>query len=278
MKNLGTYFSVLLASTKVRLIVISRYPGQLVGDIIFPIFFAAMPILLGRALGGEHINQIFKNNTGTDQFAAYMLIGSSTQTIVSFAFWHVAWWLRWEQQTGTLETLYMVPTHRVWVVAGTALYSCLRSLFTATLSFLLGCLILGVDPFQGEVGLAYLFILVGQIPLYGLTLLFGALILKIKEANSLVGLMQWAVSFLMGVYYPIAIFPPLLKTIALLFPPTWMTNGVRSSLLGIGYFLGEWYLDFAVLWAALLVAPMFGYWVFTAVEKSVRSNEGVGQF
>ena len=278
MKNLGTYFSVLLASTKVRLIVISRYPGQLVGDIIFPIFFAAMPILLGRAIGGDQINQVFKNNTGTDQFAAYMLIGSSTQTIVSFAFWHVAWWLRWEQQTGTLEALYMVPTHRVWVVGGTALYSCLRSLLTATLSFLLGCFILRVDPFQGEVGLAYLFILVGQIPLYGLTLLFGALILKVKEANSLIGLMQWAVSFLMGIYYPVAIFPPFLKAVALLFPPTWMTNGVRSALLGVGYFLGEWYLDFAVLWAALLVAPMLGYWVFSEVEKGVRRNEGVGQF
>lgn len=278
MESLRDNFSVLLASTKVRLIVISRYPGQLIGDIIFPIFFAAMPILLGKALGGNEINQIFKSNTGTDQFAAFMLIGSSTQTIVSFAFWHVAWWLRWEQQTGTLETLYMVPTHRVWVVAGTALYSCVRSILTATISFLLGCLILRVDPFQGEVGLAYLFILVGQIPLYGLTLLFGALILKVKEANSLVGLMQWLVSFLMGVYYPITIFPPFLKAIALLFPPTWMTNGVRSSLLGVGYFLGKWYLDFAVLWAALLVAPMLGYWVFTEVEKSVRRNEGVGQF
>lgn len=278
MDHLRAYFSAMLASTKVRLLVISRYPGQLVGDIIFPIFLAAMPILLGRALGGDEIGEIFKSNTGTDQFAAFMLIGSSTQTIVSFAFWHVAWWLRWEQQTGTLESLYMVPTHRVWIVGGTALYSCLRSILTASLSFLLGCLVLNVNPLQGEVGLAYLFILAGQIPLYGLTLLFGALILKVKEANSLIGLMQWAVSFLMGVYYPIAIFPPFLRAVALLFPPTWMTNGVRSALLGVGYFLGEWYLDFAVLWAALLVAPMLGYWVFSEVEKSVRRNEGVGQF
>ena len=82
----------------------------------------------------------------------------------------------------------------------------------------------------------------------------------------------------MGIFFPIAIFPPVLKAIALFFPPTWMTNGVRASLLGVGYFLGTWYLDLAVLWAFLMIAPFFGYWVFSRTEVSVRRNEGVGQF
>jgi hypothetical protein len=57
-----------------------------------------------------------------------------------------------------------------------------------------------------------------------------------------------------------------------------MTNGVRSALLGVGFFFQEWYLDLAVLWAFMLVAPLLGYWVFTRAEISVRRNEGVGQF
>jgi hypothetical protein len=57
-----------------------------------------------------------------------------------------------------------------------------------------------------------------------------------------------------------------------------MTNGVRAALLGVGFFFGNWYRDLAVLWAFLLVAPLFGYWVFTRVENSVRRNEGVGTF
>jgi ABC-type polysaccharide/polyol phosphate export permease len=138
--------------------------------------------------------------------------------------------------------------------------------------------IFGVNPFQGEVLLALLFVVVGIIPLYSLTLVFGAVILKVKEANALVSLMQWGVSFFMGVYFPIAIFPPVLKAVALLFPPTWMTNGVRAALLGVGFFFKTWYIDLAVLWGFLLLTPMFGYWVFTRTEKNVRRNEGVGQF
>jgi ABC-type polysaccharide/polyol phosphate export permease len=126
--------------------------------------------------------------------------------------------------------------------------------------------------------LALLFIGVGLLPLYSLTLLFGALVLKVKEANALVGLVQWGVTFLMGVYYPITVFPPLVKALALLFPPTWMTNGVRAALLGVGFFFGAWYKDLAVLWAFMLVTPWLGWWVFTRVEASVRRNEGMGQF
>lgn len=270
--------SIVLASARMRFLTITRYPGQLVLDTFIPIVFAAMPILLGRASGAENAAIAFQRNTGTANYVAYLLIGSSVFTIVSFAFWHIAYWLRWEQESGTLEALYLAPVHRIWIAAGTALYSCGRALFAALTAYFLGALILRFNPFQGELGIALLFILVGFIPLYGLTLLYGAVVLKVKEANALVNLMQWAVSFLMGVFFPITIFPPLLKAIALLFPPTWMTNGVRSALLGIGFFLGKWYLDLAVLWGFLLLTPFLGYWVFQQVENNVRRNEGVGQF
>jgi ABC-2 type transport system permease protein len=270
--------SALAATTHIRLITISRYQGQMVSEIIIPIVFAAMPILLGRAGGGENAEAIFEANTGTANYVAYMLIGSSVFSIVSNAFWHIAYWLRREQQMGTLESLYLAPTGRMWLVGGTALYSAVRSVASAIIAYLIGSLIFRINPFQGDVGLALLFILVGLIPVYGLTFLFGALVLKIKEAGAIVNVMQWGISFLMGVFFPIAIFPPLLKAAALLFPPTWMTNGVRSALLGLGFFFGEWYLDLAVLWAFLLVAPLAGYWVFTRTETSVRRNEGIGQY
>jgi ABC-2 type transport system permease protein len=260
------------------MLTISRYPGQLLLDVFTPVVLASMPILLGRATAGEGAAAAFAANTGTSNYIAYMLLGSSSFIIVSLAFWHVANWLRWEMETGTLEALYLSPTERIWVAAGTALYSILRGIFAAVLAYLVGSFILGVNPFQGEILLALAFILVGAIPLYGMTLLFGAVVLKVKEANALISLMQWGVSFLMGVFFPITVFPSLIKTLALLFPPTWMTNGVRSSILGIGFFFEKWYFDLAVLWVFTLFAPLFGYWVFSKVETGIRKNEGVGRF
>src|SRR4030042_4354121 len=120
---LRSNFSAMLASFRMRLMTMPRYPGQLVMDLFIPIVFAYMPILLGRA-SGTNPGATFAANTGTSNYIAYMLIGSSVFTLVNFAFWHVAYWLRWEKEAGTLEALYLVPNHRIWGFAGTALYSC----------------------------------------------------------------------------------------------------------------------------------------------------------
>ncbi len=275
---LRSKLSVVLAAARMRLLTISRYPGMLSMDIIVPIVLASMPILLGRAAGGDQAGATFAANTGTDNYVAYMLIGASVFTIVANSFWHIAWWLRWEMETGTLETLYLTPTNRIWIAAGTALYSMMRSTTSGIVAYLIGSFIYRVNPFQGELLLAFLFILVGLLPLYGMTLIFGAIVLKVKEANALIGLMQWVVAFLMGVFFPLAVLPPAVRLLAMAFPPTWMTNGVRSALLGVGFFFGEWYLDLAVLGVFLMIAPLLGYWVFGRVEANVRRNEGVGQF
>lgn len=267
-----------LAETRMRLINISRYPGQLLMEIIIPIVFASMPMLLGQATAGDDAAANFAANTGTANYVAYMLIGANTFTLVSNAFWHIANWLRFEQETGTLEAVYLTPTSSTVLVAGVSIYSAVRGLVAALLAYIIGCLIFRVNPFAGDILLALLFIFVGLIPLYGLTFLFGAIILRVKESNSILNLMQWVVSFLMGVFFPITALPPFLRAVAQLFPPTWMVNGVRSALLGVGYFLETWYLDMAVLWVFLLAAPLFSMWVFQRVERSLRKNEGIGTF
>ena len=271
-------FSAALAETRLRLLNVSRYPGQLLMEFIIPIVFAAMPMLLGQATAGDDAAANFAANTGTANYVAYLLIGANVFSIVSSAFWHIAYWVRFEQETGTLEAVYITPTSSAVLIAGVSIYSAIRSTGTAVVAFLLGCLIFGVNPFQGDIILALFFVFVGLIPLYGLTFVFGAVVLKIKESQSVLNLMQWLVSFLMGIFFPVAVLPPFLRFIAQMFPPTWMVNGVRSALLGVGFFLENWYFDMAVLWAFLLFAPLFGMWVFSHTEANLRKNQGIGQF
>ena len=223
--------SAMVAETRLRLLNISRYPGQLALEVIIPIVFADMPMLLGRATAGDDAATNFALNTGTANYVAFLLIGAASFSVVSNAFWHIAYWMRFEQETGTLESIYLTPTPSVILAAGVALYSVIRGIGSALLAYLLGCLVFGVNPVQGEVLLALLFLGAGLIPLYGLALLFGALVLKVKESNALIGLMQWVVSFLMGIFFPVAVLPPLIQLVAKLFPPTWMVNGDTLSSL-----------------------------------------------
>lgn len=270
--------SAALAETRLRLLNASRYPGELFIEVVVPTILASMPILLGQAAAGPDAAANFAANTGTTNYVAYLLIGSNVFVLVTRAFWDIAYWLRFEQEIGTLEAIYLTPTSGLTLASGVALYSLIRGLLTTLLAYLLGCLVFWVNPLQGDVLLALLFIFVGLTPLYAVAFLFGALVLKVKETNALVGLMQWLVSFLMGIFFPVAVLPPLVRLLALAFPPTWMVNGVRSALLGVGFFFERWYLDLAVLGAFLLLAPLFSTWVFRQVEQGLRRNQGVGEF
>jgi len=82
----------------------------------------------------------------------------------------------------------------------------------------------------------------------------------------------------MGIFFPVAVMPPLLRAVAMAFPPTWMVNGVRSALLDVGFFFEVWYLDLAMLWLFILLVPLFSLAVFQRVETGMRRNEGLGQF
>ena len=82
--------SAMLAETWLRLINMSRYPGQLAMEIVIPIVLAAMPILLGRASGGDQAAANFQAHTGTTNYVAYLLIGANVFSLVSSAFWNMA--------------------------------------------------------------------------------------------------------------------------------------------------------------------------------------------
>lgn len=261
-----------------RLRIISRYRGWFVFDMIIPTMLAAIPILLGRAIAGEDAAANFLLNTGTANYVAYMVIGANVFMIVSNSLWIFGFWLRSEMQMGTLESLYLAPVSKGVLLSGIAAYAAFRSLIAFGIAFTGGCLIFGVNPFQGDVVIAVLFLAVGLIPIYGISFFYGALVLKLKQANALISVAQWGVAAIMGIYFPVTVFPRFLQAVSMMFPPTWVNQGVRASLLGLSYFFGEWYFDFAVLWTFCIVAPLVGYYTFLSVEKRTKRNEGVGQF
>ncbi len=263
-----------------RLKIISRYKGSIFLEALLPIVFAALPILLGAAIAGgpAAAGETFLANTGTANYPLYMLVGSSVFMVVSMILWLIGYWVRREQETGTLESLYLAPAKRITVLAGVTTYAMIRGIAAFFIALVVGSLVFGVNPLQGNLLLAFGFLALGLLPLWGIAFLFGAFILRVKEANSVIQLMQWAVAFLMGVYFPITIFPVVLRAIAVSFPPTVMNDGVRASILEIPTVFGSLPISFAVLLAMAVVAPLIGYEAFLVAERRIKRREGLGQF
>lgn len=267
-----------------RLKIISRYKGSILLEAFLPIVFAALPILLGTAIAGGSAaaGDNFYENTGTTNYVLYMLVGSATFMVVTIILWLIGYWVRREQEWGTLESLYLSPAKRYAVLAGVTTYAMVRGLAAFFLALVIGSLVFGVNPLNGNLLLAFAFLTLGLLPLWGIAFLFGAFILRVKEANSVIQLMQWVVAFLMGVYFPVTIFPAILQGIAISFPPTVMTDGVRASILEINTIFGPapggFYASLALLFAMAVAAPLIGYEAFLIAEKRLKRREGIGQF
>ena len=257
---------------------LASYPGWFLLDVFIPVIIAAVPILLGRAVGGTDAAVNFAQRSGTANYAAFMLIGANTFLMTLRAFWDIGLWLRKEQQTGTLEALYVTPADRRWLLVGLAAFNLARGLINFGLSFTLGCQVFAVNPLQGNWLVAIMFLCVGVTPLYALSLVYGAIVLRLKETDALIQIAQSVLTLAMGIYYPITVLPALARAAALLVPPMWMTNGMRAALLDTGYILGAWPRDVAVLAAMCLIGPPLAFTIFRRTERSLQRGAGVGEF
>ncbi len=269
---------VMLHTAASRCRIYWRYPLAFMAAVLYPLVLALLPILLGRAAGGAAAGAAFASRVGTSDYEPYMLIGANLFALVTRAIWDVAFWLRGEQNSGTLESWFLAPTSPLAVLAGVAFWSAAHSLAASALSFGVGCVVFGVNPAQGDLALAALFALVGIVPLYGASALAGALVLRLKEADSVLQLAQWALSLLIGIYFPVTVLPAWMRWVSWLLPPTWLNQGLRAALLGLDHFLGHWYLDLAWLAALGIAFPLLSRWVIWSVSHRLRRGAGLGGF
>jgi ABC-2 type transport system permease protein len=262
-----------LAAFLVKLKESTRYRGYWVSDLGFTFFMAFLPIMMGR--GGDV--GIFEAMAGTSNYYGYMLLGACAFMAIDAPLWQMGNWFRREQQIGTLQSIYLTPNGSVEALGGLALFSLFRSCIIAGIPLATGFLWFGLDLSVGVV-LALAFLVVGFIPVCGLSLLIGALVLRLKETGALLNALQMSFGFLMGMWVQVTLFPAAVRAVSYALPMTWVASGVRASIMGIPYLTGSWESDFAVLLLHSAVMPLLGVFIFSRVEKGVKQDSGVGSF
>jgi ABC-2 type transport system permease protein len=254
-------------------------------DILLPLFFATMPILLGQAMAGsiEAASANFQENTGltSANYVAFLIIGANVFSSMLASFWLLGFYIRREQLLGTLEPVFMTPANRLSIFSGIVMYIQARTTFTFYTGYFLGCFLFSINPFQeGFIAfiLAWFILMFGLIPIYGLSFVMGALTLKVKQANSLFNTIQWFLGILMGVFVPVTVLPAFLQVLAYIFPGYYLNYTLQATLTGIAWFFGSLYLDLAVLFVFAVICLSLGYWIFDRTESRSKRAEGIGQF
>ena len=263
-----------MAAFRVKLLESFRYKGYWISDLAFTFVMAFLPIFMGSGTGDV---EVFASITGTQNYPGYMLLGACAFMAIDAPLWQMGNWFRREQQIGTLQSIHLAPDGPSEALGGIAIFSLFRSCIIAGVPLLTGFVWFGLEP-SGGLLLALAFLLVGFIPVCGLSLVVGAMVLRLKETGAILNTMQLFFGLLMGMWVQVKLFPVSVRVLSYMLPMTWINSGIRASIMNIPYLLGSWTMDFGVLLLFSVVMPLLGLWIFVFTEKRIKKNEGVNLF
>jgi ABC-2 type transport system permease protein len=255
-----------------------RYPGWILSLIIWPVIFPFAYILSARALAGPDGSGIalFARLAGTDNYMAYIVVGTAVWMWQNMTLWSLGFALRMEQWRGTLETNWLSPTRRFWFLLGNGLSQTVQwTVFLLITSLEFG-LLLGVD-LNGSPLLALLVVAAALPVTFGMAFAFASLVVAAREANVFVFLVRGFIMVFCGITYPIAVLPGWMQSVAAWLPPTYMIRGIRTALLTPAS-LADVTPDILALLAFGVAWLIVGYAAFNWTERRARRTGTLGQY
>ena len=209
------------------------------------------------------------SNLGVTSYFAYVLVGIAITNVIGAASTGLAYRIREEQFTGTLEALIVQPVTLTELSAGLAGYPFIFSMGRAAIYILVGGSLLGIDFGRTDwFGFAVM-LLVSALAFGALGIILGGVMLVVKRGEALVGLFTYALGILGGAFFPISALPSWLEPIARIVPTRFAFEGLRRAI-----FLGEhWARDALILLVMGIVAlPLATYFFSRAVDHTRRTG------
>jgi len=250
----------------------TRYPGGFLIYLILPFLFTILIFGMGRFIGGENAALNFATRTGTSNILVYEMLGS--------AVWMTGWVvvddvgvaLRDEQMKGTLEQNFLAPVNRFTLLVGLSLTDIV---ITTSIFFIVVGVTLAFTMPGAYLGLlqAFLMLLIGLIPLFGISFLFAGFVIKFKEPYVFTQMVNLIFGTLTGTYYPVTILPYWVQLLSGALPQTYVISNMRQIVLA-NQTLVSLYGSIFILLALALAYPTIGYAVF---KKLIRNASVTGE-
>ena len=252
-----------------------RYPLNAVSNIFQPIIWITPVYFMGKAFSTNGQALGFAAYSGTSDYMSFILLGTVLTNFILTVFWGMGYALKNDMDAGVLESNWLTPVPRLLILVGRTLSSLLVTAITSAIMLLIAGALFGFQP-TGNTLAAFLTAIPMLIGLYGFGFAFAAVVLLMREANTLVDVSSFLVQGFSGTNFPVQSLPTWLIPIALILPLTYGLDAVRGLLLQSETLLPI-PVEIGILIVFMFVMLWFGAWVFHRVERRVRTLGTLGQ-
>lgn len=271
LSNLRALYAIILKDWKQYW----RYPLNAVSSVFQPLIWIAPVYFMGQAFSTDGQALGFAQYSGTSDFMSFILLGNVLQNFILSVFWGMGYALKNDMDSGVMESNWLTPIPRLSILVGHSVTNLIVTAITSAGMLFFGSLLFGFNP-SGDVLQALVPVVPMMIGLYGFGFAFAALVLIMREANSMVDMSSFLVQLFSGTDYPVSSLPRFLMPIALSLPLTYGLDAVRAHLIGTTPIMPlHW--EMVLLIVFMFVMLWIGTSAFAALERRVRVLGTLGQ-
>jgi ABC-2 type transport system permease protein len=252
-----------------------RYPLNVIGQIMNPLIWLAPVYFMGMAFSVNGQAQGFAGYAGTSDYISFVLLGSVLNNYIMTVFWGIGYALKNDMDAGVLESNWLMPISRPLLLIGRTFSSLFITTLTSLAMLLLAALLFGFHP-TGNALLALIPAIPMLVGLYGFGLAFAAIVLLMRDANTLVDISSYVVGLFSGSQFPVQALPGFLLPVSLALPLTYGFDAVRALLLNTTSIIPVPY-EIGLLVVFMGVMIWLGLRVFENMERKVRMKGTLGQ-
>lgn len=252
-----------------------RYPLNAVSTVFQPVIWLAPVYFMGKAFSTNGQALGFAQYSGTPDFTSFIILGYVLGNFINAVFWGMGYALKNDMDAGVMESNWLMPIPRLLILVGHSFTNLIVTAITSLAMLLVAGLVFGFHP-NGNVLAAILVIIPMLVGLYGFGFAFAALVLIVREANTMVDVSNFIVSLLSGTDFPVTVLPKWLLPISLVLPLTYGLDAARTFLIGTRTILPvQW--EIVLLIVFMLTMTWLGSWAFKSLERRVRILGTLGQ-
>ena len=251
-----------------------RYPLNAVSHVLQPIVWLTPVYFMGLAFSVNGKALGFAGYTGTTDYISFILIGTALSNFISAVFWGMGYALKNDMDSGVLESNWLAPVSRPVLLIGHTITNLIVTTLTSTVMLVIGALLFGFQT-TGNTLAAMVIAVPMLLGLYGFGFMFAAVVMVMREANTLTDVGSFLVQILSGANFPVIVLPKWLLPVALALPLTYGFDAIRGVLLNTDTLLPI-FLEYIIMLVFMVVMIAIGLAAFRRLERYVRQRGTLG--
>jgi ABC-2 type transport system permease protein len=245
-----------------------RYPMEVVFTFLMPIiwFLPTYFLIVSFAPDGKSVG--LASWVGSSNFFSYYMIGLIVAYFMGTIFWGMGFSLKRLMDIGLLETIWACPISKLMYIIGESLFSILGLVYEIAILLILYKFVFRMTV-PSEILKTMPYFILFLFLMYGFGIAFAALVLLVKDADTMIDTSSFLVQTLTGTQNPPQVFPRFFLTLSLAIPITYFLDIIRVHTLNITP-LVPYSIEISILLVASLLFPIGGIWFFNYIDRRCR--------